>query len=164
MIAAFDVHYMKNHRASVAAVLFSDYSTAVPKNVYRQIVPVSAGYIPGEFYKRELPCILSLLEQIDQILDEMLIDGYVWLGHRPGFGQHLFESLNRKVPVIGVAKSEFAGTSAEEVFRGTSRRPLYITATGMDPKKAAKKIRIMHGPHRIPTLLRQVDLIARKTR
>ena len=66
MIAAFDVHYMKNHRASVAAVLFSDYSTAVPKNVFRKMVPVSAGYIPGEFYKRELPCILSLLEQISQ--------------------------------------------------------------------------------------------------
>lgn len=161
MIAAFDVHYMKDHRASAAAILFSDYSATEPEEVFRQIVPKAAGYIPGEFYRRELPCILALLEQIDPVLDEMVIDGYVWLGHRPGLGQHLFESLNSRIPVIGVAKSRFAGTLGEAVFRGTSRRPLYITAAGMDLKTASDKIRRMHGPHRIPTLLKQVDLLAR---
>lgn len=48
------------------------------------------------------------------------------------------------------------------VFRGQSRRPLYITAAGMTIVDAALKIARMHGNHRIPTLLKQVDLVARE--
>ena len=56
--------------------------------------------------------------------------------------------LVNKVPVIGVAKSMFRGaTNAEAVLRGRSRRPLYVTAAGMDPVIAARNIQGMHGPH-----------------
>ena len=47
MIAAFDVHYLKNGCASAAAVLFSDYSDAEPAVVYTQFLPGAADYIPG---------------------------------------------------------------------------------------------------------------------
>jgi len=92
----------------------------------------------------------------------MVVDGYVMFGNRPGLGQHLFRSLDGKIPVIGVAKSRFKGFLASEVFRGGSIRPLYVTSAGMDPKKASEKIRTMHGTHRIPTLLKRVDLLARE--
>ncbi len=91
---------------------------------------------------------------------EIIIDGYVWLGKKSGLGQYLFESDDCRIPIIGVAKSRFPETSAEVLFRGTSRRPLYITAAGMDQKTASDKIRNMHGAHRISTLLKQVDPIA----
>lgn len=83
------------------------------------------------------------------------------LGERLGLGQHLFEFFRGTIPVIGVAKSRFSGASGAEVLRGRSKRPLYITSAGMDMQKALEKTRTMHGPHRVPDLLKYVDLLAR---
>ena len=162
MIAAFDVHYLEDGHASAAAVLFSNYADAEPAAVYTQCLSDAADYIPGEFYTRELPSILSLMRQINRTLDEMVVDGYVMLWDGPGLGQHLFESSNGTIPVIGVAKSKFKGCSGIEVFRGRSKRPLYVTSAGVEEKRAAERIRVMHGRHRIPTLLKLVDLLARE--
>jgi deoxyribonuclease V len=162
MIAAFDVHYLKNVCASAAAVLFSDYSDAEPEAVYTQFLPGAADYIPGEFYRRELPCILTLLGQINKVPDEMVVDGYVMLGNRPGLGQYLFNSFDGRIPVIGVAKSKFEGAAGTEVFRGGSIHPLYVTSAGVNLQKASERIRTMYGAHRIPTLLKRVDLLARE--
>jgi deoxyribonuclease V len=161
-IAAFDVHYLKNGCASVAAVLFCDYRDAGPAELYTQFLSGAANYIPGEFYKRELPCILTLLEQIDIVPDEMVVDGYVMLGDRPGLGWHLFNWFDGKIPVVGMAKSKFEGAGGVEVFRGGSIRPLYVTSAGVGLKKASERIRTMHGAHRIPTLLKRVDVLARE--
>lgn len=94
--------------------------------------------------------------------DEMIIDGYVMLGNRPGLGQHLFNYFNGYIPVIGVAKSKFKGSTGTEIFRGGSTRPLYITSSGVNQQMASEKIRAMHGANRIPTLLKRVDSLARK--
>lgn len=83
------------------------------------------------------------------------------IGDRPGLGRHLFEILGHRIPVIGVAKSRFADAPGIEILRGGSRRPLYVTSAGIDPRGASEKIRTMHGSHRIPTLLKRVDLLAR---
>jgi deoxyribonuclease V len=160
-IAAFDVHYSEDGRASAAAVLFCDYTDTEPAEVFTQLLPGTADYISGEFYKRELPCILALLKQINKTLDEMIVDGYVMLGSRRGLGQHLFDALDDKIPVIGVAKSKFQGASPALVFRGRSIRPLYVTSAGVEQRRASERIRTMHGTHRIPTLLKRVDLLAR---
>ncbi|OPY77012.1 MAG: Endonuclease V [Syntrophorhabdus sp. PtaU1.Bin058] len=161
MIAAFDVHYFGDGSASAAAVLFHDYKDAVPAAEHTRIVRDVADYLPGHFYRRELPCILALLALFGKAPDEMVIDGYVMLGDRPGLGQHLFESLHCTVPVIGVAKSKFRGSSGAEVLRGRSAKPLYVTSAGMDIRKASEKIQTMYGPHRVPDLLRYVDHLAR---
>lgn len=161
MIAAFDVHYLEGGCASAAAVLFLDYRDAEPAATFTQFIPGAAEYIPGEFYRRELPCILTLLQQIKEAPDEIVVDGYVMLGNRPGLGQHLFKSLDGNIPVVGVAKSMFEGSSAAEVFRGESIHPLYVTSAGVDLQKASERIRTMYGAHRIPALLKRVDLLAR---
>jgi deoxyribonuclease V len=162
MIGAFDVHYLKDGRASTAAVLFPDYAAPEPTAVYTRIVSQVEDYLPGEFYRRELPCILTLIKEIREALDEMLVDGYVMLGKRPGLGQYLYESFACKIPVIGVAKSRFNGAPAAEVYRGKSKNPLYVTSAGMGLQEACERIRSMHGPYRVPTLLKQVDLLARR--
>lgn len=162
MIAAFDVHYLKNGCASAAAVLFSDYRDSVPAEVYTQFRPGAADYIPGEFYRRELPCILTLIKQINEVPDEIVVDGYVMLGDRPGLGRHLFNSFDGKIPVIGVAKSKFEDAGGTEVFRGGSIHPLYVTSAGVNLQKASQRIRTMHGAYRIPTLLKRVDVLARE--
>ena len=161
MIAAFDVHYRGDGYASAAAVCFHDYRAAASEDDYVVLMDVVSPYIPGQFYKRELPCILKLLDQFRQPPDEMIVDGYVMLGHRPGLGRYLFESFCEKIPVIGVAKSKYPGTSGLEVLRGRSRRPLYITSAGLDVRAASQRILSMHGPYRVPTLLKRVDALAR---
>ncbi|OPY76170.1 MAG: Endonuclease V [Syntrophorhabdus sp. PtaU1.Bin153] len=161
IIAAFDVHYFQERRASAAAVLFHDYRDMEPAAEYTELLSGVADYVPGRFYRRELPCILALVGQFSELPDEMVIDGYVMLGDRPGLGQHLFETFHGKIPVIGVAKSKLAGVSGVEVFRGRSGRPLYITSAGVHIGQAAERIRAMHGDHRIPALLKRVDFLAR---
>ena len=161
MNAAFDVHYMKDGSAAAAVVMFSDYRDVEPSTALTQLMPRAAEYIPGQFYRRELPCIISLIQQIREPLVEIVIDGYVMLGDRQGLGMHLFNYLKGESPVIGVAKSLFKDAYAAEVFRGRSERPLYVTTVGMSLQEAAEKIRIMHGNYRIPTLLKYVDMLAR---
>lgn len=77
------------------------------------------------------------------------------LGHYP---QKKMEK--GRIPVIGVAKSGFPVAAVKSLFRGGSRRPLSITAAGMPLHTAAGHIARMHGPYRMPTLLRQLDRIA----
>jgi len=163
MIAAIDVHYPKAGGAFAAAVLFTDHGDSCPAAERVKTLPVVDAYVPGKFFRRELPCILALLEDIGDPVEELIVDGYVMLGEdRPGLGGYLFTALNRRIAVIGVAKSKFEGAPAVEIFRGGSRRPLHVSAAGLALEEAAAKIRSMHGAHRIPTLLKRVDRLARQ--
>jgi len=93
----------------------------------------------------------------------VVIDGYVWLDQsgRKGLGALLFEALNETVSVIGVAKNRFSGSNGTDVFRGTSRKPLIVTAAGIDEREAARLIQLMHGQYRIPTLVKRADYVSR---
>ncbi|MGE5193547.1 MAG: endonuclease V [Deltaproteobacteria bacterium] len=163
MIAALDVHYDDSRsRATGAAVLFENWDAAVPTAEYTGDVENVQPYVPGEFFRRELPCLLALIARIQEPVDLLIIDGYVQLGDRPGLGHVLWERLSKTKPVIGVAKSRFEGAAAVEVIRGDSKTPLFVTAIGIDPAEAASDIRRMHGPYRIPTLLKRVDRLARR--
>jgi len=161
MIAAFDAHYLHDGRASAAAVLFSEYGQAEPEAVYTISLTHVAEYLPGAFFKRELPCILELMDRIPCRPQEVVVDGNVCLGGAPGLGWHLYEALSRMIPVIGVAKSPCRGFSGAEVFRGLSRRPLYLTAAGLELPEACRRVESMHGGHRLPSLLKRVDREAR---
>jgi deoxyribonuclease V len=161
MKACLDVHYTSTG-ASVGCVLFSDWSDARPAREVREVVSVSAAYEPGSFYKRELPGLLHVLEPLRDQVELAIVDGYVWLdAHgRPGLGAHLHHALG--VPVIGVAKTAFQGSSfAIPVLRGTSKKPLHVTAVGIEVQAAARLIQAMHGEHRLPTLLKRADHLAR---
>jgi deoxyribonuclease V len=91
-----------------------------------------------------------------------VVDGYVDLdpGGRPGPGAHMHAEFG--VPVIGVAKSRFrVATHAVPVVRGSSVRPLFVTAAGMLISDAADLVRRMGGPYRLPDALRRADNLAR---
>jgi len=164
MILAIDVDYHSN-QASVAAIAFNRWSDPEPVQEWAIQVSDPAAYVPGQFYRRELPCILALLKQIEVVPECIVIDGYVYLGgeRKPGLGQYLFEALDGTTPVIGVAKSRFKDTPVGvEVFRGQSKRPLYVTAAGIDETEARHLIAGMYGHHRIPALLKRVDQLCRQ--
>lgn len=163
MIAAVDVHYSANRTAIAAGIAFGTFTDSSYISAYRKHIGRVAPYIPGSFYIRELPCILALLDDVNEALEVIIVDGYVNLGERPGLGAHLYTALGEATAIIGVAKSSFAGSNAIQVLRGYSKRPLYVTSAGMASDLAALHIQEMHGKHRIPTLLKAVDLLS-KTR
>ena len=64
--------------------------------------------------------------------------------------------------MIGVAKSRFrTATHAVPVVRGSSVRPLFVTAAGMPAADAADLVRRMAGRYRLPDALRRADTLAR---
>ena len=168
MILAVDVQYHKDGTATVAGVLFKNFTyTDVVHTLTKKIDHVEA-YEPGFFYKRELPCILSLLEEIDIFeypIKTIVIDGYVTLGsdNHDGLGMHLYNALNQSISVVGVAKTPYPEMNIQSIiYRGKSNKPLYVTVTpDLDLKKMASFISDMRGKHRIPTLLKLADQLAR---
>jgi deoxyribonuclease V len=163
MLACVDVQY-HGESAVAACVLFRSWPDHEPADQTTVHLTTVAPYVPGQFYRRELPCILAVLEELSEPVELVVIDGYVWLSQdrRPGLGAHLYEALVQEIPVVGVAKTRFKGSEmAVAITRGSSHNPLFITAAGIDPQVAAENVRSMHGAFRIPTLLKLVDQLAR---
>ncbi len=54
------------------------------------------------FYKKELPCLLSIINDLpENSFDIIIIDGYVYLGEKkPGLGVYLYNALSEKFPII----------------------------------------------------------------
>lgn len=161
MIAALDVQY-DEATALVAAVAFEDWPDAKPTLWWTTRVSGIEPYVPGQFYKRELPCLQAVLAMAPCDIDLVVVDGHVWLDNgQPGLGHHLHMALLKQVPIIGVAKRRYNKGQAAEVLRGDSEKPLFVTAIGMHESVAVAHIQSMHGPYRIPTLLKRVDALAR---
>ena len=137
MCAAVDVHYLKAGGARAAAVLAADAAFAHVLAERTAVVPQVPPYRPGEFYPRELPPLRAVPDDLSG-LGLLVVDGYVDLDPtgRPGLGGHAHAEFG--IPVIGVAKSRFrTATHAVPVVRGSSARPLFVTAAGMPSADAA---------------------------
>jgi deoxyribonuclease V len=166
MLACLDVHYADDHVQT--ALLVAD-SWPAPEALSEQVsasVGRAAEYVPGRFYERELPYLVAALAHAAlDTLRVVVVDAHVWLdGERPGLGAHLYSALGARVPVVGVGKQRYRDqVRARAVLRGQSRSPLYVTAAGLDVDEAARAVQSMHGEHRLPTLLRRVDQLARGT-
>ncbi len=163
-ILATDVYYQEN-KAVAAGVLFNNWDDREP--ISQLTVPIDRvmNYEPGQFYKRELPCLWELLQQFKDLPTYIIVDGYVYLddAKKPGLGKHLYDALQAKSIVIGVAKNRFKDISKEsELLRGASQKPLYITAAGISEVEAKYFISRMYGQHRIPEMLKLVDHLSRK--
>lgn len=161
MILAFDTYYF-DHQAKTVCVAFPDWNSSLQFDVFTETIEHSAEYTPGEFYKRELPCITSVLKTIDlDTVEAIIIDGFVFLDddYKPGLGGHLYHFLEKRIPVIGVAKTNFASIDQlkRPLLRGKSANPLYITAVGIDVDEAVEKIRNLDGEFRMPTILKTLD-------
>lgn len=164
MKVCLDVHYCEQ-TASAAALIFEDWNASAPAAQYRALVPCSGEYEPGRFYLRELAPLLVVIERIVEPIEVLIIDAYCTLSAdgAPGLGAHLFAAIGGEAAVVGVAKSRYRNTDhAEEILRGGSPRPLFITSLGLPKQEAATKIALMAGQHRIPTLLSVVDRLARE--
>jgi deoxyribonuclease V len=158
---AVDVHYLGSGGARAAAVVAADARFCGVVAERTEVLGEALPYRPGEFYLRELPPIRAVLSGLSG-LDLLVVDGYADLdpGGRPGLGAHAHAEFG--IPVIGVAKFAFrTATHAVPVLRGTSVRPLFVTAAGMPRDEAAELVRRIAGQHRLPDAMRRADKLAR---
>lgn len=165
MILAIDVHYKETY-AKAVGVLF-DWDDEKPIDVITTTISEVAEYETGQFYKRELPCILKLLEKVDlQTIECIIIDGHVYVNNDKSFGLggYLFKELGCKIPIIGLAKKSFINTEKVSfpIFRGQSKIPLYVSSIDFNIKDAMKKIKNMQCNYRIPTLLKYLDTLTKE--
>lgn len=162
IVACFDVYYYENY-ARASCIVFEKRKEERVIAEYNEIVENVSEYIPGQFYKRELPCILKLMERLKEEIDFIIVDSFVWLSEcKKGLGAHLHEALNCKIPIIGVAKTFYKdSTNYLEVYRGSSNKPLYISSIGIDLNYAAEFVKRLDGDYRIPKVLKLVDQASR---
>ena len=159
--AAMGVHYPSTGGARAAAVLATDAAFAHVLAERTAIIAQVPACRPGEFYRRELPPLQAVLYGLSG-LGLLVIDGYADLdpSGRTGLGAHAHAEF--AIPVIGVARSRFrTATHAVPVVRGSSVRPLFVTAAGMPAADAADLVRHMAGRYRLPDALRRADTLAR---
>lgn len=162
MIVCVDVDY-RPAVVVTACVGTLDWTDAAPA---LESVTRTAGAAPdyesGAFYRRELPYLVAALAALSVTPRLIVVDGYVWLApDRAGLGAHLHAALGGTIAIVGVAKRRFEGAAAIPVVRGTSLDPLFVTAIGTDVVAAAASVGAMHGVHRMPTILKRVDRLAR---
>ncbi|WP_326983354.1 endonuclease V [Chryseobacterium sp. MYb264] len=165
MIYAFDTYYYDDY-ANTICIAFKDWNSEQETEIFTEKTPITSDYESGAFYKRELPCILSLLNKINlESNDIIIVDGYVTLNDegKIGLGGYLYEALEQKYPIVGIAKNGFASPDAQrrEIFRGESKTPLFLTAKGADVDEIKPKVEQMDGDFRIPTLLKKLDQLTR---
>jgi deoxyribonuclease V len=164
MILIVDVGYQET-TANIGAVVidsFEEENLIREENIRLENI---ADYESGKFYKRELPCLLHTISIIPESVSLVIVDGNVWLDGkgRKGLGAYLFEALEEKIPVIGVAKAKFKtlDSNFSEVRRGESEKPLFVTTAGIELQKASESIRNMQGDFRIPEKLKLADSLSR---
>jgi len=164
MILAIDIHYKETYAKAVCVAF--NWADETPQKVYTDTIAEVAPYVSGEFYKRELPCVLKILEQTNlDTVEAIIVDGHVFVDNdkKYGLGGYLWEALDKKVPIIGVAKKSFIHTEevSKPILRGTSKNPLYVSCIGIEKGVVLEKMKLLHGEHLMPTILKLLDMVTK---
>ena len=158
---AIDTYYTEENAYTVG-VFFSQWDDVEPLKIIKRITKP----VPGEFYKRELPCIMDLLGGVDfDSLSTVIVDGFIRIEKDgvlvPGLGEHLYDEIKDwNISIIGVAKSKFDGCEkwSVPIIRKAGSKPLYVQGIGRyTDEMAASLIKGMSGPNKLPTLLHLLD-------
>ncbi len=163
MILITDTSYT-DQAALTSGVILDDWLQSTPSRTVRFKSETPASYVSGQFYKRELPCILGLLQDYDLKPDTIIVDGYVYLDGKssPGLGAYLCEALGEKVKIIGVAKNRYRNIDEHHaILRGSSKNPLWVTCAGLDIDLAKDLIKNMYGDFRLPDMIKLADQLTR---
>ncbi len=166
MKICLNINYKEN-KANIAGITFSDWKSPIVISSKKIIKNDIETYNPEELYKKELSCLLELLQTYElSEINTIIIDGYVYAdgNKKQETGAYLYEALDKKIPVIGISKIKRYEYNlvTKIVFRGDSSDPLYITSVGIDEGYAAFMIKNMHGELRIPTLLQEAEKLSKR--
>lgn len=164
MVVVIDADYNEETRQGhVAGIVAKDILAEKEEYIITSIVSNIGDYIPGQFYKRELQSVESIISKMDKKDIEMIvIDGYADSGTKEhALGTFVYEEYN--IPVIGIGKNKYDRCILEnlEVYRGESNKPLYVTSKGIDNEKAKELVKHMAGDFRLPYFVKYADNRAR---
>jgi len=164
MVVIIDADYNEETRKGhVAGIVAKNILSEQEEYVITAFVTEIEDYIPGQFYRRELQSVDSIISQIEKGDIEMIVvDGYADSGtEEHALGTYVYEKYN--IPVIGIGKNKYDRCVLEnlEVYRGKSKKPLYVTSKGMDNEQAKTLVKKMAGKFRIPYLVKYADNRAR---
>ena len=158
--ADYDEELKKGHAAGVVAEKITDEKAT---GIVTAIVDNIGEYIPGQFYKRELKIAEAVISQLRiQDIELIVVDGYADSGtEEHALGTFVYEKYN--IPVIGIAKNKYPRCTIPdtEVYRGESKKPLYVTSKGISHEEAKKYVEEMAGEYRLPFLVKYADKAAR---
>lgn len=95
MLLAVDVFYT-GARAIAGGVAFRHWTDASAVEEVVHVGRAPNAYRPGEFYRRELPSILAVVQECSTPTSTLIVvDGYVWLAHsQKGLGAHVHDALS----------------------------------------------------------------------
>ncbi|CAN7511528.1 endonuclease V [Rhizobacter sp. LjRoot28] len=157
------VHW-EGTQASAAAVAFDAWDAAEATKTFRTRIAHVDTVERGQPDLRALHCVMQLLVEHRLAPELLLIEGFVHLDAEdsPGVGQHLFQTLGGRVPVVGISKKGLVGLPAQcEVVREDEAPPLFVTCAGLDIGAAKARVRSMHGRKRVPTLMKLAARLAK---
>jgi deoxyribonuclease V len=161
LFAAADVYYPGSGGARAAAVVAADAAFTHVLAEYTALTPEVLPYRPGEFYLRELPPLRAVLHGIPGL---GLLVGRWLRRSRSTWQAGPGRARAHRVLHPGDRRGQIrfrTATHAIAVRRGTSARPVFVTAAGMSRTHAAELIQNMAGRFRIPDALRRADTLAR---
>ena len=153
-------------QANAAAVAFDAWDAAEATKTYVSRIAQVEKSARGELDLRELPCVMQLLREHSLEPELILLAGFVHLDadETPGLGQHLYQALGGKVPIVGASKRSLPGLSVQfEVMREEEAPPLFVTCAGIDIGAAKARLRAMHGRKRVPTLMKLAVRLAKNS-
>lgn len=169
-----DTFYNETTGKAFTVGMVFDLSSPDPLEVITSESNTESAYIPGEFYKRELPPILNLLEsygweKLVETVDLIIVDGFydLW-DNKPGLGHRLHDWLIQEkgidLEIMGVAKSKpkDGETFATKVIRGQHHTTNPLWTNGSNPSRDYGKLLYdLPGEYRLPDILTKLD---RKTK
>ena len=151
-------------QASVAAVAFDSWDAAEGTRTYLSRHADADKAARGEPDLRTVRAIQQLLAEHRLEPELILLDAFVHLDGlgTPGEGDHLFQALGGRVPIVGASKKGLPGLSAQfQVIREEEAPPLFVTCAGIDIGAAKARLRSMHGRKRVPTLMKLAARLAK---
>lgn len=167
---AIDSYYYSDTNCYTVGLVFDQWNSKEPLYILESTVTEFSPYVPGKFWKRELPGILSIIQKINLLeFDTILLDGFTGLidssGIRSsGLGEKLEANINMhsRLSIIGVAKTLFGKSDlcSSPVYRGQAKTPLWVSVTPgseVSLPTAANYVKSMHGDYKIPSILKQLD-------
>ncbi|GAA1551680.1 endonuclease V [Kribbella hippodromi] len=178
-VAGLDVAYEGDRLAAAVVVLDRMTLDEVDRAVVRGATTFP--YVPGLFAFREVPALLTALEQLTTVPDLLVCDGQ-GLAHPRRFGLACHLGVLTGIPAIGVAKTTFVGAhgrlgwergataelvDGDEVVGAAVRtqdgvKPVYVSVGHRVTLPTAVQRVLELAPHyRLPETTKQADRACR---
>ncbi len=124
-VAGVDVAYAADSNRLAAAVVVLDHDTLEVVETSTVVTTAMFPYEPGLFAFRELPALVTALQQLRTTPDLIVCDGH-GLAHPRRFGLACHLGLLADVPTFGVAKNVHVGEFVPPASRRGAWSPLLL--------------------------------------